>query len=39
MAEQNDRKGTLFLIAAMLVFAGQDGIELLPNSWTAFRVI
>jgi drug/metabolite transporter (DMT)-like permease len=27
MAEQNNRKGTVFLIAAMLVFAGQDGIS------------
>ncbi len=40
MAEQNNRKGTLFLIAAMLVFAGQDGISgHLGRSYNVFSIV
>lgn len=40
MAEQSNRKGTLFLIAAMLVFAGQDGISgHLGRSYNVFSIV
>lgn len=40
MAEQNNRKGTLFLLAAMLVFAGQDGISgHLGRSYNVFSIV
>lgn len=40
MAEQNNRKGTVFLIAAMLVFAAQDGISgHLGKSYNVFSIV